>query len=141
MDIEQIISSARRPETTVPLCLRGDLQAVWEQLDRDFDVADKSITEEVTAGGSPIQAVKIAEQMEAVRQEMLDSTISFVLRGMSRGQWKKVVEDHPPVEGVDDESAEVNEESFVTAMISTCTIDPVMTFDQAARLRDELTDG
>src|ERR1043166_5401257 len=47
LDIEQIIASARRPETTVPLCMRGDLQAVWEQLDRDFDAADKEITDEI----------------------------------------------------------------------------------------------
>jgi hypothetical protein len=139
MDIEQIIASARRPETTVPLCMRGDLQAVWEQLDRDFDIADKAITEDVTKGGSPVAAVKIAKQMEEVQREMQDSTVIFTLRGLSRSQWKALADAHPPIEGVDE--GEVNEESFVTAMVSECCVSPVMTVEQAGRLRDEMTDG
>jgi hypothetical protein len=142
LDIEQIIASARRPETTVPLCMRGDLQAVWEQLDRDFDAADKEITDEVTSGGSPLLAVKIAKQMAEVEREMRDSTRIFTLRGLSRAQWKTIVEENPPIEGVDEEGAEVNEEEFVTSMIAQCCVDPVMTPEQAARLRDSaLTDG
>lgn len=141
MDIEQIIASARRPETTVPLCMRGDLQAVWEQLDRDFDTADKEITDEVTSGGSPLLAVKIAKQMSEIEREMRDSTAVFVMRGISRAQWKKIVEENPPIEGVDEEGAEVNEEGFVTAMIAQCCVDPEMTPEQAGRLRDQVTDG
>lgn len=139
MDIEQIIASARKPETTVPLCMRGDLQAVWEQLDRDFDIADKAITEEVTNGGSPVAAVKIAKQMSEIQREMQDSMVIFTLRAMSRTRWKEIAADHPPIEGVDE--GEVNEESFVTAMIAECSVEPVMTVDQAGRLRDQLTDG
>jgi hypothetical protein len=141
MDIEQIITSARRPETTVPLCMRGDLQAVWEQLDRDFDTADKEITDEVTEGGSPVLAVKIAKQMAEVEREMRDSTVIFILRGLSRSQWQEIVKENPPIEGVDEEGAEVNEESFVTAMIAQCCADPSMTIEQAKRLHDEVTDG
>lgn len=139
MDIEQIIASARRPETTVPLCMRGDLQAVWEQLDRDFDAADKSITEDVTKGGSSVQAVKIAKQMEEIEREMRDSTVIFTLRGLSRSQWQALVAAHPPIEGVDE--GEVNEEGFVTAMIAECCVNPSMTVDQAARLQEQVTDG
>lgn len=139
MDIEQIIAGARRPETTVPLCMRGDLQAVWEQLDRDFDAADKAITEEVTAGGSPVLAVKIAKQMEEVQREMQASTVIFTLRGMSRTSWQELVKANPPIEGVDE--GEVNEEEFVTAMIAECSTEPVMTVEQAGRLRDQITDG
>jgi hypothetical protein len=139
MDIEQIIAGARRPETTVPLCMRGDLQAAWEQLDRDFDTADKEITEEVTNGGSSVRAVKIAQQMAEIEQEMRTSTVIFTLRGLSRTRWKELVEAHPPVEGEDE--GEVNEESFVTAMIAECCVEPMMTIEQAGRLRDEVTDG
>lgn len=139
MDIEQIIAGARRPETTVPLCTRGDLQAVWERLDRDFDYADKQITDEVTEGGSPAEAVKIAQQMEEVRREMRASLVIFTLRGMSRARWQELVRANPPIEGVDE--GEVNEEGFVTAMISECAVEPSMTVGQAGRLRDELTDG
>jgi hypothetical protein len=139
MDIEQIIAGARRPETTVPLCMRGDLQAVWEQLDRDFDTADKAITDEVTNGGSPVLAVKIAKQMAELEREMRDSTVIFTLRGLSRTRWKEMAAAHPPIEGVDE--GEVNEESFVTEMIAECCVEPVMTVDQAGRLRDQVTDG
>jgi hypothetical protein len=139
MDIEQIIAGARRPETTVPLCMRGDLQAIWEQLDRDFDAADKEITDEVTSGGSPIQAVKIAKQMAEIEREMRDSTVIFTLRGLSRTRWRELADAHPPIEGVDE--GEVNEESFVTAMIAECCVQPVMNIEQAGRLRDQVTDG
>jgi hypothetical protein len=139
LDIEQIIASAKRPETTVPLCMRGDLQAVWEQLDRDFDTADKEITDEVTNGGSPVRAVKIAKQMEELEREMRDSIVVFTLRGLPRTRWKELAEAHPPIEGVDE--GEVNEEGFVTEMISECCVKPAMTVEQASRLQDQLTDG
>lgn len=139
MDIEQIIAGAKRPETTVPLCMRGDLHAVWEQLDRDFDTADKEITDEVTSGGSPVRAVKIAKQMEEIEREMRDSTVIFTMRGMSRSAWKSLTEAYPPIEGVDE--GDVNEEGFVLAMIATSCVEPAMTIAQAERLRDQLTDG
>jgi hypothetical protein len=139
MNIDEIISSARRPESTVQLCLRGDLQAVWENLDREFDQADRELTDDVLAGGSPAASAKIAQQMEEVRREMQASMVTFTLRAVGRIEWQGLVSQNPPREGVDD--GDVNEESFVTGMIAACCVEPKMTLEQAAKFRDSVTDG
>lgn len=138
MDIETIIASARRPEKIVPLCLRADLQATFESLERDFAVADTEITDDVLTGGSSARAAKIAQQMEDTRQKMQESTVLFRLRALPRETWQEIVKANPPN---DEDEGDVNEEGFVTALVAGCVIAPPMTGEQATRLRDTITDG
>lgn len=141
MDIEQIISQAQRPERTVPLCLRADLQSTWEELEREFLKADQEITDDVLPGGASARSAKLAKQMEDVRREMDASTVIFKLRAVNRKTWQMIVRANPPREDGTGSDGQVDEEAFVTSMIAACCVDPVMTPEQAARFRDEVTDG
>lgn len=140
MNIQEIISSAKRPEKVVPLCLRGDLQAEWERLQMLFNITDTRIGHEaVLEGGTPAESADIALQMEAVREEMTDAIESFVLRALTRKHWREIIAANPPQE---DDEGDVDEEQFVTDIIAACCVSPVMTRDEAADLRDNVfTDG
>ncbi|MGI5155829.1 hypothetical protein [Microbispora sp. CA-102843] len=137
MDIAEILGQIRRPTSTVPLCLRGDLMAVWEQLDREFREANTSVDDEVTASGRSAKAAKLAREMEDLRREMQAATRVFVLQAARRPDWLRMVKEHSRNEDGDD----LNQESFSVAIVAACCTDPVMTPAQAEQLKDELTDG
>lgn len=138
MDIDQILAQAKKPERTVPMCLRADLQATWEDLEREFNRADNEITDEVLSSGASSKTAKIALEMEKIRREMEEATVVFRLRAVPRKRWQQIVRANPPGEEIE---AEVDEEGFVTALIAACCIEPEMTLLQAADLRDAITDG
>ena len=136
MDIAEILGQIRRPTATVPLCLRGDLMAVWEQLERDFEAANNSVDDDVTASGRSSRAGKIAREMEDLRREMQAATRVFTLQASRRPEWLRMYNEHRPDDGDD-----AKKEAFAVAIVAACAADPVMTPAQAEQLRDELTDG
>lgn len=144
-DFKALLAGARLPERTVPICLRGDLTAEFEELERQLADAQRtsaaSMEDTATAGG-------IAERMEELRQEMKAHTYPFRLRAMTRPAWRAFIADHPPRK--DDETGElderdryvgINSETFYPALVRTSVVDPVMTDDEWRLLLDEaLTD-
>lgn len=133
---ESILAAARLPEKSVPLCLRGDLmaevQALESQLEdsRDVTLADRG------------NARKVAEQIEALREEMVAGTYVFRVRGLSRTEWASLVASNPPRKDSDVDSAMgYNFESFFPALVQRCLIDPVLDQGGFDDLLDKLSDG
>ncbi|MDF5758621.1 hypothetical protein [Spongiactinospora sp. TRM90649] len=135
MDIEEILAAYRPPERTLPLCLRSDLQAVWEQLERDFYAAEADPGDDVLPSGVSAHAAKIAAEMEQVRADMQASMTVFALRAVPRPRWHELVEQHRA------DTAEVDEDAFGAATVAACCVSPQMTVEQAGRLQATLTDG
>ncbi|MCX5066901.1 hypothetical protein OOJ91_13700 [Micromonospora lupini] len=144
-DFKTLLAGARLPEATVPVCLRGDLTAEFEDLERQLDQAQRETTaslEDVTA------AAGIAERMEQVRQDMLQHTYQFRLRAMPRPAWRAFIAQHPPRK--DDESGAiveqdrgvgVNTETFFDELVRRSVVDPELTEDEWKLLLDQaLTD-
>jgi hypothetical protein len=120
------------------VCLRGDLVAQFEDLERDLRDA-RTDTQTMADQG---RARQLAEQIEAVRQEMQQSAIVFRLRALNRKAWAKLLTEHPPrkkgtapdeaVEG--DQSLGYNVETFFPALIRQCLIEPEVDDAQWERL-------
>lgn len=132
-DFKALLAAAKMPERAVPICLRGDLTAEFEELERQLDDAQRvvaaSIEDAATAGG-------IAERMEELRREMLAHTYQFRLRAMPRPAWRAFIAEHPPRK--DPETGEVDErdkyvginsETFYPALIRASVVDPVLSDD------------
>lgn len=140
LDIDAIIDSAQLAERTIALCLRGDLQARFEELDREREVADEARGDSLASGG---RAREIAEQMEALRAQMRASTISVVLRALPRKKWQALCEQHPPRRDedgnvlVEDRASGVNNETFWDPAIRACWVSPTLTPARMKRLLDE----
>jgi hypothetical protein len=136
-----LLAQAKPAERTIRLCLRGDLVAQFEELDRHrAEVAAK--VDEGSLAGSP--AVALARQMEQLQEEMRDSTYPFRVRALSRKAYQALVAAHPPrrdAEGeiVDaDRQSEVNTDTFYGPLIRACLVDPVLDGTEWSRLIDEV---
>lgn len=78
MDIKSIIADAKRPERTVSVCLRPDLYAEWQRVSNQLVEARKAGRRSLDDAGP----VALAEQVASLEQQMAESTVEFVLRGL-----------------------------------------------------------
>jgi hypothetical protein len=141
-DFAALLAEARLPETTVPICLRADLAAEHEQLDRQLEQLVKKPSTKLGGDGRG----PLIQRLEALQAEMEAKTYPFRLRALPRPQWRAHVAEHPPRKGADGEVDErdaavgVNTETFYEATIRRCLVDPVLSDDAWAKLTDSLTD-
>ena len=139
-DFDALIKGARLPEDEVPLCLRGDLVRRYEALERDLQ--DAQTGDEATSIVAGAQAVQIAEEMEALRAEMLEHTHPFAFRALPKAAYRDLLADHRPRDGDnEDQLMGANLATFPAALIAACAIDPPMTEGQVAELYEVLSDG
>jgi len=142
-DIKKMLRQAKLPETTVPVCLRGDLQAEFERLDRALSSDEQQRDDSLAGDGGRA----VAEQIEALRAEMRGHTVDFRLRAMKRPDWRELMNAHPPRRAEDgsvddrDKFVGVNVETFFAAMVRACVVEPELDEEDWTLLLDEaLTD-
>jgi hypothetical protein len=92
-DIDDLLAAARLPETTVPVCLRGDLAAEVEELERQLATQEAIPRVSIADGG---QARATAERIAELQAEMDKFTRQFRLRAMDRHRWTAFILKHPP---------------------------------------------
>jgi len=140
MDFDKLLDQARPVERTVPLCLRGDLVAEFEALERELDKAQAKASDSLAGSG----ASGIAARMEALREQMTDSTVDFRLRGLPRPKYRALTAAHPPRQLADgkvhpeDEGEGLNQATFWDALVRACIVGPELTEAQQTRLLEEV---
>jgi len=134
---DTLITQARLPETTVPVCLRGDLVAEFQALERQLQTASTV----APSLGERAPARVIAEQMQALREEMTAAEIPVRLRALPALEWANFAATRPAPRK-DDESKDAwlaRWFAWMAELVSRCAIDPVMTVEQVGQLVDHLS--
>jgi hypothetical protein len=131
----EILNSARTRETTLRLCLRGDLAAEHEAL--EARLADLTIGAgwNSLAGGENDAAVEVAERLAALREEMLEDTVEFTFRALKRRTWDELLSSHKTEDGGLDVAA------LSIPLISACLVAPAMTPAEVDELFDMVNEG
>lgn len=125
-NIKQMLKAAKLPETTVPICLRGDLQAEFEAAERELAEAERKPADSLAGNG----ARAIAERIEALREQMREHTIDFRLRALHRHAWKALRDKHPARRKEDGSADErdmfvgVNLDAILDELIRVCLVAP-----------------
>ncbi|GAA4439370.1 hypothetical protein [Phytohabitans houttuyneae] len=133
------IAAAKLPERTVDICLRGDLQAEWEELERQLReaFAREQGDKRLNSGG---ESRRLAQQIEALQGQMRADTLVFRMRALPRKKWTALQKDHPPRKDNEaDQELGYNVDDFVPAAIKACTVEPADLDDAAwEHLLDEV---
>lgn len=125
-DIKAMLTDAKLPERTVPICLRGDLVAEHEQLERRLEDANRRAVDSLAGNG----AGELIDQLEALQGEMRDSTVIFRLRALPKSKWRALVAQHPPRQDDDgkpipeDVANGANLETLLDAIVRACLVEP-----------------
>lgn len=136
-ELDSLLASAKQPETTVTLCLRADLQAEWEQLDRELTDLRARASRKLAGSNDEVE---LARQVQAVEEEMAASTITVTLRALTRRPWMQLVQSHPPrKDNEGDKQLGINQDTFFDALIGACVVDPELDEERLTGLLDALT--
>lgn len=137
-NIDEFLDGLKLPEDGVPIVMRGDLQARFEELERQLQDARRKPETDSLVGTSG-EARRIAEEIETLRQEMQGHVRVILLRALPRKAWSDLVKEHPPRK--QDAPADHNRETFPVAALAACSVKPKMSTEQAGRLVDRVTQG
>jgi hypothetical protein len=134
-----VLAKARPAERSIRLCLRGDLVARFEDLDRQLVEAQRGQADSLAGSG----ATAIARQMDTLRAEMDEATVTFVVRAMPRPAYRAFLAAHPPRKGPDGKPLPEDEEgidasTFGFDLARACIVEPEMTDEQWAHLVDDI---
>lgn len=133
------LAAASRPVRVVPVCLRGDLVAEVQRLEEQLQQARRASVDTLAGRGD---ARRIAEQIEALREQMLEATEEFRLQGVNARVWQQLVVENPPrPNDAQDRQLGYNAESFFPALVRACVVSPELDDDAWATLLDVLSFG
>lgn len=122
-DHKTILAGAKPRERSVELCLRGDLFAQMQELQRRLVVAQEH--EKAVGSLDGGEAHQLAEQIETLREQMHAHTIDVKLRALPRRKWRALIAEHAPREDNEaDRLVGFNEDTFFDAAIRACAIEP-----------------
>lgn len=138
LNIDEVIASAKLPEKTIPMVLRGDLQAEWEDLERQLR-AEEDSDDNVSLAGNP-KARELSERMEKLAETMREHEVVFRFRGLSSKAYSDLLTQHRAPEDKRDEAVDgMDWDTFPAALIAACAVDPAMTLQQAERLNEAVS--
>ncbi len=132
-EIDAWLDEAQLPERTVEVCLRGDLVARIEELERQAEATDQP-----DMMNNP--ALMIVREIEALQEQMRASTRALRLRALPRTEYTALEAAHPVrKDNEHDKKTGWNVETFPEALIRRCLVEPVFTDAQWSRFVDCLT--
>lgn len=140
LTIEEMLAAAELPEDSVQLCLRGSLVREYEELEVELRTASTV----ATSLGERAPASRLAERLEALRDEMLRYAVTIRMRALPPKPWRDYVATQPQVETADDPKGETFDERFhawVCQMVSLVCFEPTMTAEQANALHLKLSNA
>lgn len=140
VNIDEVIASAKLPEKTLAVCLRGDLQSEWEDLERQLRTEeDASDSDGDTLAGNA-KAAELAERMEKLAATMREHEVVFRFRGLSAKAYSDLLAAHRAPEDKRDEAVDgLDWDTYPTALIAASATDPAMTLEQAAKLNEAVS--
>lgn len=135
-ELSDLIKSAKLPERTIQHCVRGDIVADVERLERELSSLK---TQDSRLTGNP-EARALAEQIEALREEMSESVIEFTLRALPRRAFQKLLASHPARDDDKyDRSIGYNRETFVDALVRASVAAPEVSEEDWETIVDAMT--
>jgi hypothetical protein len=143
-DLLAKIRPVMREEST-QVCLRPDLIEAVIAADQELlasKAKDASGGERMVHGGESPRTVELAEKVRALEEEVVEHSITFRFRAMSKDRWSALCDEHPPRPNNElDKYAGYDRDGVLDAAVRRCLFDPV--FDDAAwaELTKVLSDG
>jgi hypothetical protein len=144
-NVRDIIPKVRRPETTARICLRGDLNAEHEALERrlaELDAGGGQWVPDSLSATRPDESdrLDLAEKVTAVEREMAEAEVEFRFRASRQSDWRALRDAHP---GRPDRSERLfNTDTFPVALVAAAAVEPVIdSLADAESLFEVLSEG
>lgn len=137
---KDLIKGARLAERVMPVCLRADLSAEFEELERQLQA--EQLKPARALSGNP-EARRISQELEKLREQMAEHELQLRLRAIPQRKYKKLIGQYPPQKGIKlDEAVGYHFDGFVESLIRASVVEPALDDDDwTMLLGDDDTDG
>lgn len=137
--IDEILGGIRLPRLSVTIYTRGDLLGESTRISEEHAKLAKTIRDDGAANDpTSLKRDELWKQLQEIEDEMSASAVTFMFEALSATEYRRLLESHPPRDG----DAGFNPETFPTALIAACCVEPEgMTLEKAERLLDRIPDG
>lgn len=136
--LAEIVAQVQPRTSSVRICLRGDLIAEHERLERELAEARRTDADT----NEPDEAPGIARSVLAVEAKMRDAEVEFVLQAMGMTAWSDLLAKHPPTKEQKGQRLDHNLETFSVAAVAASLIDPCdATEDDVRALSERMSLG
>lgn len=136
--IKERLAAAKLPERSLQVCLRGDLAAEFDELERQLREARQ--TSPRRRVGSKADDTALAERIEALREQMASEMLTLRLRALPHAEWQELRRKHR-----DDEDKTnalgIKLEPFLSDVLPRSVVEPEMDADDWERLNEVLSAG
>lgn len=138
LDLDEVLSSARRVERTAYINLRADLEARYNQVLADLaalvDADGQLVNENPDSSlAEASQAADLREEATELRREMKAATRAVKFRAMDSDAWEEFEASHRGKNG-----ELKNQRAYENALVAACAIAPTLTVDGFEKLRKQL---
>lgn len=137
LDLDEVMSQARRVEKVARICLRGDLQAEFDQLSEDLrdlvDADGRVLSEGEAALSDGVRAQEIQARLTQLKAEMKQAMRTIRFRALPEDEWEQFRKSHL---GADGNVRDLDR--FNTELMAKTAIAPTLTVDGILKLRGTL---
>lgn len=151
LDLDEVLSSARRHRTAAHICLRADLQAEYDDLlaelaamvDAQGQLLPRDPEATLDDAGTAALAQEKADRVTAIRREMNAAMRRVEFEGMPEDKWRPWYERHYPQKAITEanlKGLDVNQvlKGFNDLLIAEVAVAPKLTVDEVLKLRSVL---
>jgi hypothetical protein len=145
VSFDDVMALAKPRETSVTLCLAGDLAADADRVVAALDALDQQQRRPGASLADGTERAQLTKELEELRELMQSSEVAFRFRALPSKEYSDMIAAHPSPEP----GKEFDAVSLQPDIIARCCIEPVMTREQVDQLlgrlnerqRDELFGG
>lgn len=134
-DISTLLEQASPRESTVRVCLAGDVAGELEALEQELGELGEW---QPTSMGQTNPAYELQERIKEARRRVREASVEFKFKALGHRAYSNLIAAHPAPEG---SKEPYDASTFLPALLAVCCVEPSLTPVQVDRLLDIVNDG
>jgi hypothetical protein len=136
-----MLAARKRPQTSIPICLRLDIMAEIEELERKINSAQGNAVDDMRMSGPGDDAAGYAERIRELEALGAQYTVDLRVEALDRKVWPAKVAQFTEDDGEGNSKLDLAALVVHVLSIPGVIVSPEMTAGQRDELIDGLTDG
>lgn len=134
-DISTLLEQASPRESTVRVCLAGDVAGELEALEQELGELGEW---QPTSMGQTNPAYELQERIKEARRRVREASVEFKFKALGHRGYSTLIAAHPAPEG---SKEPYDAGTFLPAVLAACCVEPSLTPAQVDQLLDRVNDG
>lgn len=141
LTIDQMLSGRKRPQASIPICLRLDVMSEIEELERAITTAQGTVGDDLRMVSPEGDIAELADQIRALEHEAEQYTIDLRVQALDRKEWAAKVAEFTEDDGEGNTKIDMGVVVEHVLAMPGVIISPEMSAGQLENLITGLSDG